>query len=249
MDDTSLKRVASFLKAKVKFANTFLVTHAANDYRMGATLDTFGTFEKMFGNMFWDGVVICVTFWNWSVRVHRPKEEEKWCDLFNQNLEERFRTKKPVPCVFLDAYFFRSDPEDVAYFAAQAALLGDLAVRTRPLGLAFVDAHPSQLKMLEDKKKNLTVELRAATDLARELVHQRRGNAKAMQRESSGTGMMEHFLLGLAGGVVSCVILLVGCSLISVRMCKKRNRNLTSTEEVNGHLSASQEKDLEVSRS
>jgi len=164
VDDLSIKRTSNFLK-KIQQLNLFIITIKANDYRMSSFLQIFETYEKMFGKDYWDSAVICVTFWNWKVRLDRPGTETTWCEQVNQNIEAKFQLKNTtnIPCFFIDSYYFQSEPDDKSYFDQQSSRLVQKASQMRSYSLSEVTSPLSFHSEMKAHHRKLKEQLKLAS--------------------------------------------------------------------------------------
>merc|ERR1711962_1827428 len=108
-DDVLIDEMMATLKDAVKSANTLMLLIKGDQTRFNSALQQMlREMEALFGRMFWNNVIIGVSFWPYDEasvarRKHQGITEEKFIKQCNAQLEEQFHINPTVNGVFIDA--------------------------------------------------------------------------------------------------------------------------------------------------
>ena len=176
-EEVLLNDMVSFLKDEVQFIDVFLIAFRESDNRI-----TWGTksmtklLSAMFGASFWDSVLLEVTWWDWNLvtTADRTVNESMWVE----NIREGFRTStenwRKLEAVFIDSHYTEKYPEEVEKFEEQTLKLFEFATnRSRePFHAQDIQAVKSQLRQLEETKKETEAKLKEAVEAAAAFKHE-----------------------------------------------------------------------------
>lgn len=122
-----------------------------------------GLIQKMFGNGFWNNVILEATHWNYhnkSVRLRQetnPKITEKgWTSELNALFRDTFKVNVNIPSVFIDTYYDKSDPEENQEFKKNSQLLLDFASGRPAFECKDIQIAKTEITELKDKVIYLT---------------------------------------------------------------------------------------------
>ena len=108
-DDVLIDEMMTTLKNAVKSANTLMLLIKGDQTRFNSALQQMlREMEALFGRMFWNNVIIGVSFWpcdkaSVANREHHGITEAKFIREWNKQLAEKFRINPSVQGVFIDA--------------------------------------------------------------------------------------------------------------------------------------------------
>ena len=123
-EEKTIEGLAKVLKNEIKYVNTFVIAFKGDDKRITLSMRTMlDVFVKMFGDAFWDNVVIEVTFWkfdegNVRIRVNDipSKTESNKTEDLNDILKSRLGVIKSLPTFFIDSHYDQENSEEVEKF-------------------------------------------------------------------------------------------------------------------------------------
>merc|ERR1719295_1483248 len=108
-DNDLIDEMMTTLKDAVKSANTLMLLIKGDQTRFNTALQQMlREMEALFGRMFWNNVIIGVSFWPYdeasvAKRKHHEITEEKFIRQLNNQLNEKFHINPSVQGVFIDA--------------------------------------------------------------------------------------------------------------------------------------------------
>ena len=106
-DDALIDEMMTTLKSAVKSANTLMLLVKGDQTRFNSALQQMlREMEALFGRMFWNNIIIGVSFWPFdeaSVKERGADAERNFIQRCNKLLAERFHINPSVGGVFIDA--------------------------------------------------------------------------------------------------------------------------------------------------
>ena len=98
-----------------------------------------GLMQKMFGQNFWENVILEATHWNYhekSIQMRRssnpPILETWWTNQFNKLFAREYGVKFKLPSVFIDTYYDKDNPYELKQFRQQTNKLFEFATNRNP---------------------------------------------------------------------------------------------------------------------
>ena len=168
--------IADKLKNDIQYVNAFVIAFHHVDYRMTREIaDMILLFKNMFGEEFWNHVIVEITHWEHDqesiiVRNEEKKSETKQAQYWNKILmSEPFNSPKKIPFVFIDSHYntivneaitAQHVQEDTAAFNNNTEILFNFLQNSTKFNLTGISAVKTELgRMLEeiqDLKRNRT---------------------------------------------------------------------------------------------
>ena len=119
--------------------------------------------QKMFGNGFWNNVILEATHWNYhnkSVRLRQetnPKiTEDGWTSELNALFRDTFRVNVDIPSVFIDTYYDKNDVQENRQFDHNTKKLFDFAISRPPFECKDIQIAKTEISELKDRVHFLT---------------------------------------------------------------------------------------------
>ena len=175
-EEVLLNDMVSFLKNEVQFIDVFLIAFRQSDNRI-----TWGTksmtrmLSAMFGVSFWDSVMLEVTWWDWNhvSSADRTVNETMWLDNIRNGFKTTTEKWNKLEAVFIDSHYTEKYPEEVEKFKEHTLKLFEFATnRSRvPFHAQDIQAVKSQLRQLEETKKQTDKKLKEAVEAAAAFKH------------------------------------------------------------------------------
>ena len=130
----------------------------------------------MFGKEFWNNAILEATHWNYhkrNVAVRNAKKpplnEASWTRQFNSILENEIGATAKLKSVFIDSHYDENIPEEKIAFEENTERLFRIATSVKPFLTKGIEAilpeleqRRRELKILEEKNRNLTAKLHDA---------------------------------------------------------------------------------------
>ena len=128
------------LKLDVKFIHTFVIVFNGESPRMTLSLKSMiRLFEKMFGILFWENVLLGVSRWSYDPRSIRNRvisgeDEAEWQRQWNNKLHQQYdiKAQNDIEAIFIDTFHDPSNPYEREQFLNNAKKLWDFANSVKP---------------------------------------------------------------------------------------------------------------------
>ena len=139
-EEKTIDDLIDSLKDRVKFVHAFVIAFRQQDNRMTASLRSMiGLLQKMFGDLFWENVILEATHWshhpyNDGLREDTlpPLTERRWADQLNDLLREEYGVAREIPAIFIDTFYTNSSRRELQKFNHNTEKLWKFAVEREP---------------------------------------------------------------------------------------------------------------------
>jgi len=113
-----IEGIVNVLKNDFKYVNTFVIAFKEDENRVTREVaDMVMVLKNMFGDEFWNHVVIEITHWSNSKKADHPVNKTSKAQFWNEILmKEPYNAPKVLPVVFIDSYYFKVNQEEVDAF-------------------------------------------------------------------------------------------------------------------------------------
>ena len=113
-----IEGIVNVLKNDFKYVNTFVIAFKEDESRVTREVaDMVMVLKNMFGDEFWNHVVIEITHWKNSKDADHPVNKTSKAQFWNGILmKEPYNAPKVLPVVFIDSYYFKDNQEQVDAF-------------------------------------------------------------------------------------------------------------------------------------
>jgi hypothetical protein len=116
-----------------------------------------GLMELMFGDIFWENVIIAATYWNYHERsislrsFSSPRlDESYWQNEFNRLFEYKYGMNKTIPAVFIDPFYNKSNANELEEFNKHTDALLNFAKNQNPFEFKDIKKALTEIRILED---------------------------------------------------------------------------------------------------
>lgn len=188
-EESTIDGLTKFLKDEIKSVNAFVITFTKDTHRLTLSMRTMlRVFAQMFGDNFWDNVVLEVTHWHFNEGSIRTREsmdpqltEVSAAENLNDMLKNITRRKIDLPTIFIDSHYDSTEPLEDKKFKKYTKDLLKFATDTKPFACKDINDVTLELRQIEDDlaqarrdKENLTRilndKLNNGNDKARKIV-------------------------------------------------------------------------------
>jgi hypothetical protein len=121
-----------------------------------------GLFQNMFGDLFWENVVLETTHWSFASDNERvrndknpPVTETTWAIQLNDALKEDFRLTRSLPAVFIDTYYNQRDEHQTKKFQEHTQKLWNLTQTYTPFECKDIKIALTEIRELQNSVKHL----------------------------------------------------------------------------------------------
>ena len=118
MEHAHIEGIVNVLKNDFKYVNTFVIAFKDDENRVTREVaDMVMVLKNVFGDEFWNHVVIEITHWSNSKLAGHPVNKTSKAQFWNRILmKEPYNAPKVLPVVFIDSYYFKTNQEEVDAF-------------------------------------------------------------------------------------------------------------------------------------
>ena len=141
------------LKKKVKAVNGFMLLIKSTQSFDEEMKKVVQTYVDMFGNDFWNYVIVGATYWNHdeiSKKERLPVTEDSWNSKWNNYLKKNFHFEGNLPFVFVDSHANFSNELEQAKFDVEESKLWDFITKKKSspfhINLEICHKAPDSLK-------------------------------------------------------------------------------------------------------
>ena len=121
-----------------------------------------GLMQKMFGNDFWENVILEATHWNFhekSIQMRRssnpPILEEWWTGQFNSLFAREYGLDFHLPSVFIDTYYDKDNPYELTKFKEQTEKIWNFAKGRNPFECKDIKIALTDIRKLQEEIDDL----------------------------------------------------------------------------------------------
>ena len=158
-EEKTIESLVNVLKDEIKYVHAFIICFKQQDNRMTHSLRSMiGLMQKMFGDDFWENVIIEATHWNYhdkSIEMRRssnpPILEEWWTDQFNNLFEREYGLKFRLPSVFIDTYYDKANEYELKKFNEATGALWNFANNNNPFECKDIKIALTDIRKLQDQ--------------------------------------------------------------------------------------------------
>ena len=158
-EEKTIEGLIDSLKDRVKFVHAFVIAFKQQDNRMTASLRSMiGLFQKMFGDLFWENVILEATHWshheyNDKLRndTQPPLTEQRWAAQHNALLRKEFGVAHEIPAIFIDTHYTTSSDREMEKFNYNTEKLWKFAVQREPFECKDIKRALTEIGELRDK--------------------------------------------------------------------------------------------------
>ena len=255
-EEKTIERLVNVLKDDLRYIHAFVIAFKQQDNRMTASLRSMiALFQKMFGDQFWNNAILEATHWNYhehSIRMRalsKPKIAENWWqNQFNHLFLKEFGLKKPLPAIFIDTYYNRSNPLEKEKFQYYTNKLWQFANSRAPFECKDIKIALTEIRELQDRISDLNNDkqyrIRTIQSMLEENIRLNislSGCKKVMESENNGKNQKSHrgynlyvrcytqtefgVFLGLGVGVSILFVIIGAVVFASIKsQCLSKNR-------------------------
>ena len=165
-EEHTIDGLVNFLKEDLKYVNAFVIAFKQMDYRPTTAFKTMiKIVDGIFGEEFWDRVIIEATFWGYSEEKieERDLTEEEW---LNHTPKKTLNGTAPksvldnLKAVFIDSFYRSSDPHQEKKFKENTDQLLKFATEGSPFHCKDIKSVKHELRLLKEEKEKLEKEKR-----------------------------------------------------------------------------------------
>ena len=121
-----------------------------------------GLMQKMFGDNFWENVILEATHWNYhekSIQMRRssnpPILEDWWTNQFNNLFAREYGLRFKLPSVFIDTYYDKDSPYENKKFIEETQELFDFAKNRNPFECKDITIALHDIRNLQNEVEDL----------------------------------------------------------------------------------------------
>jgi len=163
-EEKTIESLVNVLKDEIKYVHAFVIAFKQQDNRMTHSLRSMiGLMQKMFGQNFWENVILEATHWNYhekSIQMRRssnpPILETWWTNQFNKLFAREYGVKFKLPSVFIDTYYDKDNPYELKQFRQQTNKLFEFATNRNPFECKDIEIALTDIQELNKKIQDLT---------------------------------------------------------------------------------------------
>ena len=168
-----IEGIVKVLKNDFKYVNTFVIAFKADDTRVTREVaDMVMVFKNMFGDEFWNHVVIEITHWSHSKYFDHIVNKTSTAQFWNRILmKEPYNAPKELTVVFIDSYYFQTDQEAVDAFNNHTDILFDFLKNSTKFETEGIRAVKTVLGQKKAEIADLMAENQNLTDMINEILN------------------------------------------------------------------------------
>ena len=124
-----------------------------------------GLMQKMFGDEFWDNVILAATHWNYHPKNTQlrlasvpPISEKWWENQFNDLFAAEYGLQKKIPAVFIDTYYDKNNPIEAEEFNNNTNELWYFAKTRNPFECKDIKLALTEIRELHEEIRDLQVD-------------------------------------------------------------------------------------------
>lgn len=195
-EEKTIEDLVNVLKNEIRHVHVFVLAFKQTDNRMTYALRSMiSLFEKMFGKEFWNNAILEATHWNYGPNNVRIREnntpqltEAFWTEEFNRILKQDFEVKKPLPSVFIDTFFHRTDPTEQAKFAENTNKLLTFAQSVKPFECKDIEIALHEIREMQNSINSLKNENAERTKIMQQLLEERHQLERRLEAATANSG-------------------------------------------------------------
>ena len=158
-EQKTIDDLVNVLKKDLKYVHAFVITFKGiNTPRKTRELRVMlSTFEKMFGNDFWNHVILEFTWWSFnSFWVDKrqdkktPDTEDRIVNQYNRMLQRMLDINITLPAVFIDSNYDKSNANESSKFKEYTDILFKFAKDSGPFECKDIDTAKTEMSELRE---------------------------------------------------------------------------------------------------
>lgn len=162
-EEKTIESLVNVLKDEIKYVHAFVICFKQQDNRMTHSLRSMiGLMQKMFGDNFWENVILEATHWNYhekSISMRRssnpPILEEWWQNQFNNLFGKEYGLRTRLPAVFIDTYYDKDNPYELKKFTEETENLFNFATNRNPFECKDIEIALHDIRKLQNEIDDL----------------------------------------------------------------------------------------------
>jgi len=168
-----IEGIVKVLKNDFKYVNTFVIAFKEDETRVTREVaDMVMVFKNMFGDEFWNHVVIEITHWSHSKGADHVVNKTSKAQFWNRILmKEPYNAPKELTVVFIDSYYFQTDQEAVDAFNNHTDILFDFLKNSTKFETEGIRAVKTVLGQKKAEIADLMAENQNLTDMINEILN------------------------------------------------------------------------------
>jgi len=163
-EERTIESLVNVLKDEIKYVHAFVIAFKQQDNRMTHSLRSMiGLMQKMFGQDFWENVILEATHWNYhekSIQMRRssnpPILEAWWTSEFNKLFAREYGIKFKLPSVFIDTYYDKDSEYELKKFREETDKLFEFATNRNPFECKDIEIALTDIQILNKQIQDLT---------------------------------------------------------------------------------------------
>ncbi len=165
-EERTIESLVNVLRDEIKFVHAFIIAFKQQDNRMTYSLRSMiGLMQKMFGDEFWDNVILAATHWNYHPKNTQlrlasvpPISEKWWENQFNDLFAAEYGLQKKIPAVFIDTYYDKNNPIEAEEFNNNTNELWYFAKTRNPFECKDIKLALTEIRELHEEIRDLQVD-------------------------------------------------------------------------------------------
>eukprot|EP00092_Neocalanus_flemingeri_P086400 GFUD01108869.1.p1 GENE.GFUD01108869.1~~GFUD01108869.1.p1 ORF type:complete len:411 (-),score=143.45 GFUD01108869.1:78-1310(-) len=159
-EEATIDGLVNFLRNDIKYVDAFVIAFKQMDNRVTSGFKTMVKIVGgIFGEEFWDNVIIEATFWSYSIdniEKRGGQTEKDWLEgTPKRTLDGTAPNVDNLTAVYIDTYYRKSDSHQVTKFNENTQKLLDFAKQKKPFHCKDIKAVKHDLRKLQEEKEKL----------------------------------------------------------------------------------------------
>jgi len=182
-EEATIDGLVNFLRNDIKYVDAFVIAFKQMDNRVTPAFKTMiKIVGGIFGEEFWENVIIEATFWGYSIDKVEDRgdlTEEDWLEnIPKRTLAGTVPNVDNLTGVYIDTFYRKSDPKQDKKFKENTGTLFKFATEKKPFHCKDIKSVKHDLRILQEEKDKLEKE-------KKEIENQRRTLEASCESEKS----------------------------------------------------------------
>jgi len=162
-EEATIDGLVDFLRNELKYVDAFVIAFKQMDNRVTNGFKTMiKIVDGIFGEEFWDNVIIEATFWGYSlddIEDRGDLTEETWLEgTPKRTLSGTAPNVDNLTAVFIDTFYRKSDAKQVEKFQENTKKLLSFAEKKKPFHCKDIKSVKHDLRILQEEKAQIEKE-------------------------------------------------------------------------------------------